>query len=481
MSATREWQFSSDQGKANYEAARRRYPAQAIVDLAALRDNMRHLVSVVGGPNSGTAVMGVVKADAYGHGLIPAALAALAGGATWLGTAQSHEALLLRKAGIGLDRCHILTWVYNGTAVPFDELVANDIDVSVGSLGGIDGVAEAARRLGKTARVHVKVDSGFGRNGFTPAGFDAALAKLVPLVKEGVLHVVGQWSHLAVADAPDVPEFVASTDRQIENFKDFTRRMEAAGIAPEIRHLANTAATLSRPEIHFELTRPGIGLYGYEADPAMGTPGTYGLKPAMTLQAQLGTVKDVEAGHGISYGRTYLTPTDTSTAIVPIGYADGIHRSASGFDMEGAKHVVKAGGPVRVMTAEGPRLYRVSGMAPRMRSASTREIRWNCSVRVAVRITPSPPPTIGAVPPTPSAMRSSPACAIASRACTSMPRRCCPPKISPNSIRTVFCKVPDSSERWVPVERLPAGAVGLQADRGVLSGGAHDGWLHVFR
>lgn len=178
--------------------------------------------------------------------------------------------------------------------------------------------------------MHVKVDSGFGRNGFTPATFDAALAKLVPLAKEGVLHIVGQWSHLAVADAPDVPEFVASTDRQIENFKDFTRRMEQAGIAPEIRHLANTAATLSRPEIHFELTRPGIGLYGYEADPAMGTPGTYDLTPAMTLQAQLGTVKDVEAGHGISYGRTYLTPTDTSTAIVPVGYADGIHRSASG-------------------------------------------------------------------------------------------------------------------------------------------------------
>ena len=361
LSATREWDFSSEQGKANYKAAQRRYPAQAIVDLAALRDNMRHLVSVVGGPHSGTAVMGIVKADAYGHGLTPAALAALAGGATWLGTAQSHEALLLRKAGIGPDRCHILTWVYSGAEVPFDELIDNDIDISVGSLAGIDGVAAAARRLGKTARVHVKVDSGFGRNGFTPAGFDAALAKLVPLAKEGVLHIVGQWSHLAVADAPDVPEFVASTDMQVETFKDFTRRMEAAGIPPEIRHLANTAATLSRPEIHFELTRPGIGLYGYEADPAMGTPSTYSLKPAMTLQAQLGTVKDVEAGHGISYGRTYLTPSDTSTAIVPLGYADGIHRSASGFDMEGAKHVTKPGGPVRVMTAEGPRLYHVSG------------------------------------------------------------------------------------------------------------------------
>ncbi|WP_101615965.1 alanine racemase [Bifidobacterium margollesii] len=361
LNAVPDWKFSSAEGKANYEAACRRYPAQCIVDLAALKDNMAQLVNVVGGPNSGTAVMGIVKADAYGHGLIPAALAALAGGATWLGAAQSHEALLLRKAGIGPDRCHILTWVYNGTAVPFDELIANDIDVSVGSLAGIDAVAAAARRLDRPARVHVKVDSGFGRNGFTPQGFEAALNKLVPLAKEGVLHIVGQWSHLAVADSPDVPEFVASTDRQIESFKDFTRRMEQAGIAPEIRHLANTAATLSRPEIHFELTRPGIGLYGYEPDPAMGTPSSYRLKPAMTFQAQLGTVKDVEAGHGISYGRTYLTPDNTSTAIVPVGYADGIHRSASGFDMQGAEHVQKNGGPVRVMTVDGPKLMRVSG------------------------------------------------------------------------------------------------------------------------
>ena len=138
MNAAPEIAFSSEQGKANYAAARRQYPAQAIVDLKTMRDNMAHLVSVVGGPASGTAVMGVVKADAYGHGLLPAALAALAGGATWLGTAQSHEALLLRKLGIGPDRCHILTWVYNGTEVPFDELIAADIDVSVGSLPGID-------------------------------------------------------------------------------------------------------------------------------------------------------------------------------------------------------------------------------------------------------------------------------------------------------------------------------------------------------
>ena len=236
MNAAPEIAFSSEQGKANYEAARRQYPAQAIVNLKAMRDNMRHLVATVGGPQSGTAVMGVVKADAYGHGLLPSALAALAGGATWLGTAQSHEALLLRQLGIGPDRCHILTWVYNGTAVPFDELIDNDIDVSVGSLAGIDAIAAAARKLGKAARVHVKVDSGFGRNGFTPEGFDAALAKLVPLAQEGVIEVIGQWSHLAVADSPDVPEFVESTERQIANFNAFTDRAQHPSPRQHRRH-----------------------------------------------------------------------------------------------------------------------------------------------------------------------------------------------------------------------------------------------------
>lgn len=353
--------FTSPLGKEHYEHALHTYPAQAIVDLAVLRNNMRHLVDVVGGAHGGTEVMGVVKADAYGHGLIPAALAALAGGATWLGVAQSREALALRNAGITADRCHILTWVYNGCAAPFEELIAHDIDISVGSFAGIEKVSEAARAIGKTARVHVKVDTGFGRNGFTAEAFDEALAALQAPVHEGVVRIVGQWSHLAVADAPENAEFVASTDEQVASFTRFTVRMKHAGLEPEIRHLANTAATLTRPEIHFELTRPGIGLYGYEPDLAMGTPEQYGLTPAMTLQAQLATVKDVEAGHGISYGRTYLTAEATSTAIVPVGYADGIHRSASGFDELGAKHVQKLGGPVRVMTAQGPRLLRVSG------------------------------------------------------------------------------------------------------------------------
>ena len=351
--------------EANYARALSAYPGQVIVDLKALRDNMRTLVERVSqdlqpGQNA-PEVMGVVKADGYGHGLIPSALAALAGGATWLGTAQPYEALRLRAAGIDSSRCRILTWLTSAPTTRFADLITADIDISVGSIDSLDAVALAARNLAKPARVHVKVDTGFGRNGFTPEGFSAALEKLKQYASEGVIEVIGQWSHLAVADSPDVPEFVDATDRQIKQFHEFTKRMSEAGLAPKIRHLANTAATLNRPEIRFELVRPGIGLYGYEPDPAMGDSQTYGLQPAMTLQAQLGTVKAVEEGHGISYGRTYLTPNNTSTAIVPLGYADGILRSASGFDMQGARHVDKQGGPVRVETNKGARILNVSG------------------------------------------------------------------------------------------------------------------------
>ena len=351
--------------EANYARTLSVYPGQVIVDLKALRDNMRTLVERVSQDlqpsQNAPEVMGVVKADGYGHGLVPSALAALAGGATWLGTAQPYEALRLRAAGIDSSRCHILTWLTSAPTTRFADLITADIDISVGSVDSLDTVAFAARKLGKPARVHVKVDTGFGRNGFTPEGFSAALEKLQQYSSEGAIEVIGQWSHLAVADSPDVPEFVDATDRQIQQFHEFTNRMKEASVAPKIRHLANTAATLNRPEIRFELVRPGIGLYGYEPDPAMGDSQTYGLQPAMTLQAQLGTVKAVEEGHGISYGRTYLTPNNTSTAIVPLGYADGILRSASGFDMQGARHVDKQGGPVRVETNKGARILNVSG------------------------------------------------------------------------------------------------------------------------
>lgn len=349
----------------NYINALSTYPGQVIVDLRALRDNMHTLVSIVSKnlqPNQNPpAVMGVVKANGYGHGLIPSALAALSGGATWLGTAQPFEALKLRKAGINSDRCSILTWLTSAKTTPFEDLIKSDIDISVGSIDSLDAVALAAKNLCKCARVHVKVDTGFGRNGFTQESFDSALYKLKNYANSGFISVVGQWSHLAVADSPNVQEFIKATDEQIEQFHEFTHRMENAGLKPKIRHLANTAATLSRPEIRFELVRPGIGLYGYEPDPSMGVPQDYNLTPAMTLQAQLGTVKKVKKGHAISYGRTYLVPEDTSTAIVPLGYADGILRSSSGFDTQGSKKVDKSGAPVRFETNSGPKILHVSG------------------------------------------------------------------------------------------------------------------------
>lgn len=361
MSAAPAWRFSGPEGQRHYEQALRAYPGQIIVDLRTLKANMATLVKLVHSTNSGAAVMGVVKADAYGHGLIPAALAALAGGATWLGTAQSSEALRLRRAGIGPDRCRILSWMFNGDRAPFDQLIQADIDLGIGSLKTMDMAAQAADRAGRPARVHIKVDTGFGRNGFTPEAFGDALHELSRLAAKGLLEPVGLFSHLAVADMPGVDEFVSSTDEQIALFEEFSDKMTAAGMKPEIRHLANTAATLTRPGIRYDLTRPGIGLYGYEPDPSMGVSADYGLRPAMTLQAQLGTVKDMPSGHGISYGRTYLTEKPTSTAIMPLGYADGIHRSASGFDRQGATGREHRGGPVRLMTRQGPKLVRVAG------------------------------------------------------------------------------------------------------------------------
>ncbi|EIT88383.1 alanine racemase [Parascardovia denticolens IPLA 20019] len=356
-----QWDFANQEAEDNYQRALRRYPAQVVVDLATLRDNMKAMVDRVHAVNPSTAVLGVVKADAYGHGLLPTALAALAGGATWLGTAQSREALLLRQKGVGPDRARIITWLYNGRQDPFDRLISQDIDLAVGSLAGIDAIVRGAQKIGRPARVHVKVDTGFGRNGFTPEEFDQALTRLRQGVDAGQLEVVGQWSHLSVADAPEDPASRRATDDQIALFNEFTDRMKAAGLPPSIRHLANTAATFTRPEIYFELVRPGVGLYGYEPDPVMGTGEDYGLKPAMTLQAQLGTVKNLPAGHSISYGRTYLTEEETSTADLPLGYADGIPRSASGFNRAGALGVDHPGGPVRIMTNQGPRLVRVSG------------------------------------------------------------------------------------------------------------------------
>lgn len=295
------------------------FPARAVVDLAAIRANVRALA----GRASSAQVMAVVKADGYGHGLVPAARAALAGGATWLGVAQPGEALELRAAGVTQPR--LLTWLW-APGAPLDRLLAADVDVSLAAPWALGEIVAAARATGRTARVHLKVDTGLGRNGLTPPMLAELLPAAVRAQAEGAVELVGIFSHLAFADDPDHP-VVRS---QAEEFAAAVRAAERAGAHLEVRHLANSAAVLTTPAVHFDLVRPGLAVYGLSPVPQRGGPEEYGLTPAMTVEARLATVKPLPGGHGMSYGHEYVTPRDTVMAVVPLGYADGVPRHASG-------------------------------------------------------------------------------------------------------------------------------------------------------
>lgn len=306
------------------------YPARAVVDLRAIRANVRSLAD-----HAPTAqVMAVVKADGYGHGLVPVARAALAGGATWLGVAQTDEALALRAAGI---RTRILSWLYSPSA-PLRELIEADVDLSVAAPWALAAVVAAARECGRTARIHLKVDTGLGRNGMLPPVFADVLDDALKAQAEGAVAVVGVWSHFAFADEPAHPTVLAQADV----FADVVALAQSRGADLEVRHLANSAATLTNPAVHYDLVRPGIAVYGLSPVPAVGGPQAYGLVPAMTLEAELVSVKRVPAGQGVSYGHAHVTERATTLGVVPLGYADGIPRHASGAPP------ARPGAPVRV-------------------------------------------------------------------------------------------------------------------------------------
>ena len=292
-------------------------PGAAVVDVGAITANVRVLHE-----RSPTAeLMAVVKADGYGHGLFESARAAQAGGATWLGAAQQPEAVALRDAGFG---GRIFTWLH----VPgndFGEALTREIDVSASAPWALDAIVEAARATGRTARVHLKADTGLGRNGAYGQDFLDLVAGARRHEAEGAVRVVGVWSHFAYADEPDHP----TVRRQREVFEEAVRAAEAAGCHLEVRHLANSAATLTNSSVHYDLVRPGIAVYGLTPVPQLGGPDAYGLTPAMTLTARLSLVKRVPAGQGVSYGHAYITPRDTVLGLVPLGYADGIPRNAT--------------------------------------------------------------------------------------------------------------------------------------------------------
>ena len=291
--------------------------AWAEIDLEALNHNIGLLRQAA--PNS--ELMAVVKADAYGHGLQPVAAAARAAGASWLGVALPEEALALRAAG---DTGPMLCWL----ATPgsdFAGCIAADIDVSAYGLPMLAEIVTAARTVDRPARVHLKVDTGLSRGGAMPPWgefFTAAAA----LANEGVIEVVGLWSHLAYADEPTHPTIEA----QVRAFEAASQAASEAGLQPQLRHLANSAATLRLPHTHYDMVRPGIAMYGLTPGEAVGTEAELGLRPVMTLKARLVTVKPVPAGTGVSYAHAYHTANDTEVALVPMGYADGVPRAGSG-------------------------------------------------------------------------------------------------------------------------------------------------------
>ncbi|MEU1794008.1 alanine racemase [Streptomyces californicus] len=305
--------------------------ARAEIDLAALRANVRALRERA----AGAQLMAVVKSDGYGHGAVRCAEAAREAGAAWLGTATPQEAFALRAAGLG---GRIMCWLWTPGG-PWREAVEADIDVSVSGLWALREVVAAAGAAGRPARVQLKADTGLGRNGCQPADWPELVGEALAAERAGHLRITGLWSHFACADEPGHPSIAA----QLDVYRAMVAYAEKEGVEPEVRHIANSPATLTVPESHFDLVRTGIAMYGISPAPELGVPADFGLRPVMTLAASVALVKDAPAGHGVSYGHHYTTSAETTLGLVPVGYADGVPRHASG------RGPVLIGGKVRTV------------------------------------------------------------------------------------------------------------------------------------
>ncbi|MFY1687527.1 alanine racemase [Plantactinospora sp. WMMB782] len=287
--------------------------AEAVVDLDAIAHNVRTLAG-----RTGAELLAVVKADAFGHGVLPVARTVLAAGARWLGVTSRAEALTLRAGRIDAP---LLCWLH-GEDEDFAPVVAARIDLSVASAGHLRGIAAGAGRAGVPADVHLKVDTGLSRNG-APDGEWPELVRLARGFEAvGRVRVRGVWSHLAAAETPADPR----NTTQMRRFGRALAWARAQGLTPDLVHLANSAALVGLPQTHFDLVRAGIAVYGVEPLPELPV----GLRPAMTLRSRVILTKRVAAGTGISYGHDYLTAAPTTLALVPVGYADGVPRAAGG-------------------------------------------------------------------------------------------------------------------------------------------------------
>jgi alanine racemase len=284
--------------------------AEAIVDLDRITENVAHLKEI-----AGVDLMAVVKADAYGHGLVPVAHAALKGGATYLGVALLEEAVALRDAGITAP---ILAWLVPPGS-DFTTAVDRDIELAAASIIALKEIGAVKSR--KRPRVHLEVDTGMTRGGF--------LGEWKKLDADHVANVdiVGIFSHFARADEPGEEQ----NNDQRQRFTEMVTTLESFGYTQIIRHLSNSAATLKDSQSKFDMVRTGISIYGLTPDVnTLGSSTSLGLRAAMTVRAKLHVVKDVPAGSPVGYGATATTDRDTKLGVVAMGYADGIPRVAQG-------------------------------------------------------------------------------------------------------------------------------------------------------
>ena len=292
--------------------------ARLVVDLDAVRHNVATLRAAV----SPAQLMVVVKADGYGHGMVEVARAARGAGADWLGVAVLEEALALREAG---DTGPLLCWLGAPDEDPGPAVEA-DVELTAYTPDEVASVGAAARAVGTRARLQLKVDTGLGRGGATETDWPALVAAAARLQETGDVEITGIWSHFACSDEPDHP----ANDAQEAAYLRALEVAARAGLRPRWRHLANSAAALTRPSSRFDLVRCGLASYGLSPVPHLHDSAALGLVPAMTAKARLALVKRVSAGTGVSYGHTYVTNRETTLGVVPVGYGEGVLRSASG-------------------------------------------------------------------------------------------------------------------------------------------------------
>ena len=288
---------------------------EAVVDLSAIADNVRVLRELAGSAQ----VMAVVKADGYGHGASQVARAAVAAGAAELGVATIEEALALRRDGITAP---VLAWLHP-PGVDFAPALSADVQLGISSAGQVGEILDAVRRTGRTAVVTVKADTGLNRNGAGPDEYPDLLDALARAAAEDSIRVRGIMSHLACADEPDNPV----NDLQAQRFTAMLAEARRRGVDYEVAHLSNSPSAMTRPDLAFDMVRPGIAVYGLNPVPDRGS---MGLRPAMTLTAPVAMVKTVRAGEGVSYSHTWVADRDTSVALIPLGYADGVFRALGG-------------------------------------------------------------------------------------------------------------------------------------------------------